>query len=159
MLRHRLTQVVRYLFDRPAPDDLGWAKQMLGPAAKQFEAMSRPDRAHALRVARRFEALDPPGWAIQGALLHDAGKPPGFGLFWRILVVLSPGDRGPSDPPERRPLRRARQIHHWHGLYGAREAESLGLSRETVAFVCHHQDPDQAERIPWIRLFQAIDDD
>ncbi|HEY9857196.1 MAG TPA: hypothetical protein V6D05_15740, partial [Stenomitos sp.] len=87
----RVRQVWDLLTKRVSPEDEAWARSYLqGPELALYDGMQRYDRYHCTTVARRFAALEPPEWALKGALLHDCGKPKGYGLFWRVFVVLFP---------------------------------------------------------------------
>ncbi len=156
----RVRQVVEFLTQHPAPEDERWALEQL-PVALQplYRAMRPYDRYHCTGVARRFALLQPPGWALQGALLHDCGKPRGFGLVARILGVLLPAPDVMADPPARQPLRRIQQVYRWHGEYGARLARSAGLCEEGCELIARHHARDGAPDGTWLTQFQLIDDD
>lgn len=156
----RVRQVVDFLTKRPAPEDERWALDQLPDALRPLYLAMRPyDRFHCTEVARRFARLEPPEWALHGALLHDCGKPAGFGLVARILGVLLPDIRLAPDPPANRPIVRIQQVYRWHGEYGARLARSAGLGEDGCELIACHHARGRATEGSWLARFQDIDDD
>ncbi|MBM3266711.1 MAG: hypothetical protein FJZ01_03595 [Candidatus Sericytochromatia bacterium] len=149
----RLIQVGHYLLSRPTADDLRLAALRLDPAEFEiFAAMGPADQAHGARVADRLVQGGAPPGVVAAGYLHDAGKPPSFGLFWRSFAVLWPDPRPPADPPERAPWKRARQIYHWHGHYAAAALARAGASAEVQALV-------RGEGMgPWADALRTADD-
>lgn len=155
----RVRQVWHYLTKRASRADETWALMHLPEAAHALYLGMKPyDRAHCTAIARCFSCLNPPEWALQAALLHDCGKPANFGLLSRIGAVLAKKRPPPCEPPERQAWKRAQQVYHWHGHYGADLASRAGLAEEACLLIRHHHDPD-AEKALWLEEFQRIDDD
>lgn len=155
----RVRQVWDLLTKRPSADDAAWAEARLTPAEfALYQAMRPYDRYHCTLIARRFAELDPPEWAIRGALLHDCGKPPGYGLIWRVLMVLYGDPTVPSEPRFRSAWRWAQQSYRWHGLYGAQLALAAGLPEDGCTIIREHHAPPSSESA-WLAAFQRIDDD
>lgn len=156
----RARQVWDYLTKRPTFEDEAWARQYLvGAELALYLRMHRYDRYHCTRVARRFAALEPPDWAIKGALLHDCGKPRGYGLIWRILVVVVSNPAIAPEPRARTPWRWAYQLYRHHGRYGAELARQAGLPEAACVIIHEHHHRAQAPEAPWLADFQRIDDD
>lgn len=155
----RVRQVWEYLVLRPTAEDLSWVGTILTPAERAlYDGMSPHDQAHTVKVARKLATLDPPVWALKAALLHDVGKPPGYGLVWRVLVVLFPDREIPPEPRFKQPWRWARQIYRWHGLYGAQMARAAGVPEEGCTIILEHSNKALADQVPWLREFQWADD-
>lgn len=155
----RVRQVWDLLTKRVSPEDAAWARSLLqGAELALYDGMQRYDRYHCTQVARRFAALEPPEWALRAALLHDCGKPRGYGLFWRVFVVLVPDPAIASSPRQSWPWRWAQQLYRWHGLYGAERARSAGLPEEACRLIREHHHREEASE-GWIAEFQRIDDD
>lgn len=144
----RLRQVWFYL--RPAwrAEDLAWAACYLGAAGLAlFEAMGEPDRAHAVRVARRLAAQDAPGWVVEAALLHDCGKPADYGLFWRSAGVILA--RLPWEP-------RGLQIYRRHDAWGLAAARDAGIAPQALALL-EAYNTKQGDQ-PWLIPLTQADD-
>lgn len=155
----RVRQVWEYLVLRPTRADLGWVGEILTPAERAlFEGMSPHDQAHCAKVARKLATKAPPDWALKAALLHDAGKPRGYGLVWRVLVVLRPDRTIPAEPRHTRPWPWALQIYRWHGRYGAEMAAAAGLSEAGCRIIAEHSNKALAHEVPWLAEFQWADD-
>jgi hypothetical protein len=79
----------------PRPPAARWALAHLSPAERSlFDAMSGPDRRHAIGVARdavRLAGGEPvPDAFVAAALLHDVGKiESGLGTFGRVLATVA----------------------------------------------------------------------
>jgi len=87
----RVRQAWWYLWAPLRDEDVRWASSLLDVRlGALFAGMARPDRSHALRVARRVQAAGGDRDLVRAALLHDVGKPAGYGLFWRTVCVLLP---------------------------------------------------------------------
>jgi len=156
----RVRQVWDLLTKRVSPEDEAWARSFLqGPELALYDGMQRYDRYHCTTVARRFAALEPPEWALKGALLHDCGKPKGYGLFWRVFVVLFPDVTIAVAPRQSLPWRWAQQLYRWHGLYGAERAREAGLPEDACAIIRDHHARSGATAEGWVAQFQIIDDD
>lgn len=154
----RVRQVFDVLTKRPTPSDEAWALSHLPESAHElFLGMRAYDRYHCTAIAQRFAELNPPAWALHAALLHDCGKPRTFGLLCRVGGVLAKRIKPPAAPRARVFWKRALQIYHWHGHYGAQAAEMAGLAPEACHLIRQHHDRSQG--VPWLADFQRIDDD
>ncbi len=155
----RVRQVWEYLVLRPKSEDLAWVGMVLTPAERAlFEGMSPHDQAHCAKVARKLSAKSPPDWALKAALLHDVGKPRGYGLIWRVLVVLRPDREIPAAPRLAQPWPWALQIYRWHGLYGAEMAREAGVPESGCRIIQEHGNKSLADEVPWLGEFQWADD-
>ncbi len=155
----RVRQVWEYVVLRPTPADLAWVDTVLTPAERAlYDGMSWHDQAHTAKVARKLATKNPPLWALKAALLHDVGKPRGYGLIWRVLVVLRPDREIPAEPRFTQPWRWACQIYRWHGLYGAQMAAAAGVPEEGCTIILEHSNKALADQVPWLREFQWADD-
>lgn len=155
----RVRQVWDLLTKRVSSEDEAWARsQLQGPELALYDGMQRYDRYHCTTVARRFSALNPPAWALKAALLHDCGKPHGYGLVWRVFVVLFPDPTIQPAPRRALPWRWAQQLYRWHGLYGAERALAAGLPEPACRIIREHHDRSAAAE-EWLAAFQRIDDD
>ncbi len=153
-LQRRVRQVLYYLWVRPDPDDLRRAALLLPPALYGvFLQMTPADQAHGARVARRLARLSAPDHVLAAAYLHDAGKPPGYGLWWRCLMVAFPGDPPDPDRSARSPLARARQTYHHHARHAAEAIAGAGGSVEVIALV------EGIRGTPWLAEFEHADDE
>ena len=149
----RVRQVLYYLFVRPTPEDLRRAALVLPPALYGvFLRMAPADQAHGARVAARLARLAAPEHVLVAAYLHDAGKPAGYGLWWRCAMVVAPGDPPEPDPPAPGPLGRARQTYHHHARRAARAIAGAGGSLAVIALV------EGVPGTPWLAEFERADD-
>ena len=150
-----------WYFVRPGwvPAARAWAAAQLNPAQLAlFDAMRPADRAHAVRVARRLEREDAPAWVLEAALLHDCGKPAGYGLAARSLgVLLAPlATRVPAEPPARG-LDRILQIYRWHDAWGLAAARAAGTSEPALALLASYA--GHGEGAPaWLEPLKRCDD-
>ena len=154
----RVRQVAFYLVGRADAGDERWAEALLNPAQRElFQALARPDRAHALRVARRLEARGAPAYVLEAALLHDAGKPADFGLPGRVLGVLLAGRAAtlPAAPPLAG-LDRQLQIYRWHEAWGLAAAERAGTSLAALALL--RAALGEPGEDAWLAALEAADD-
>jgi hypothetical protein len=156
----RLKQVWYYV----TPEDEGasrdYAAGILNPAQLDlFSAMSRPDQAHAVRVASRLAAQQAPTYVLEAALLHDCGKPRGYNLFWRSAGVLLDGAirHLPKEPPVTGPQRWL-QVYKWHDAYGLDLARAAGTSPEAMALLEAYMAPERQEAPAWLGPLQVSDD-
>lgn len=126
------------------PDDV-WARRRLAPVEFElYRRLSRPERAHAVSVARRLLRSQPqaPGLLVRAALLHDVGKlgAPGF-VLWRVLTHLLP--LAQVDPePRLSGLAGARQARLHHASYGAAMIRAAGGDEAVAVLVERHHDAD-----------------
>ncbi len=150
----RVRQVLYYLCARPSPEDLRRAARLLPPALYGiFLRMTASDQAHGARVANRLARLSAPDQVLTAAYLHDAGKPPDYGLGWRCAMVAFPGDPPEAEPPAGSPLGRARQTYHHHARRAAAAIAAAGGSPETIALV------EGLAGTPWLAEFERADDE
>lgn len=155
----RVRQVWEYLVLRPKPEDLAWVETVLTPSEQAlYRGMSLHDQAHCVKVARKLSTQSPPDWALKAALLHDVGKPRGYGLIFRVLVVLKPDRTIPAEPRFTRPWPWALQIYRWHGRYGAEMAAAAGVPDAGCRIILEHSNKALAGEIPWLAEFQWADD-
>ncbi len=157
----RLRQVWYYLRPGWSAADQGWAAERLTAAQLAlFEAMAVPDRAHAVRVARRLAVEGAPAWVLEAALLHDCGKPRDYGLVARSVGVLLDRVAGdvPADPPAAGG-RRWLQIYRWHDRWGLMAARAAGTSAAAIALLEAYQAGDHGEGAPpWLGPLLRCDD-
>ncbi len=141
----------------PAIADEGWAiGHLLAGEAEIWERMSKPDRRHAIAVARRFCAAQPEAGRpeVAGALLHDCGKvESGLGTFARVGATLWIGAVGPARAGrgDGRIARYAR-----HEPLGAAMLSAAGSDPSTIALVARSADAPALARAA---LIAADDDD
>ncbi|MBI6546189.1 MAG: hypothetical protein HY692_05310 [Cyanobacteria bacterium NC_groundwater_1444_Ag_S-0.65um_54_12] len=134
----RFRQVWQYLFERLTLQDLREAALVLSTEEfALFIRMLPPDQAHGARVARRLSNIGAPHPVMVAAYLHDVGKPEGYGLFWRsMLVVWSSFERKRSFGANTRSRWYwAQQIYHFHPEYGALTLIAAGSAPEVIALV------------------------
>lgn len=139
---HLCRRFIRSL-SRARPDDaaVNWARSTLSEEEfRLWATMSAADRRHALRVARRFAAMDgPPQEAVAGALLHDVGKTlSGLGTVERVVATVL----GPRTARYRAYLD--------HERLGAGLLAAIGSSPVTTELV--------AGRGPWAHSLRLADD-
>ncbi len=137
----------------PARADESWAlEQLLSGEQALWRRMSRPDRRHAVRVARdSVRALGSdraPREVVAAALLHDVGKvESSFGTFARAGVTFAAIALGRSRllswagaaSGNGRPSRRARVgLYLTHDSLGAELLEDAGSKPLTVSWAAEH---------------------
>jgi hypothetical protein len=137
----------------PAPADQSWAlDNLLNGERALWQRMSRPDRRHAVGVARDTIRLLGPDHArqdvIAAALLHDVGKvESSFGTFARAGVTFAAIGFGRSrllrwagEPSAAaRPSRRNRVgLYLTHDRLGAALLEDVGSQALTVSWAAEH---------------------
>jgi hypothetical protein len=134
----------------PPAGDEAWVREVLGPREQDlWRRMSRPDRRHAVGVARRVEralgheATRP---VLAAALLHDVGKIEArLGTYGRVVATLSAKVAGPEMATE---WRRQRGIARRVGLYlhhdrlGGDLLEMAGSDPLTAAWAREHHRPE-----------------
>ena len=116
----------------PSPTDEAWAHaNLLEGERLVFDAMSVPDRRHAVSVARRF--VD--GWPgavrdqVAAALLHDVGKThSGLSTAERVVATLV----GPR-------TRRFRDYHR-HESIGLDMCRRAGSTEQTLSLLAGRAD-------------------
>lgn len=161
----RLSQVAYYVWPDLDEAEEQWALTWLSPTQLGLWAtMSEPDRAHAVRVARRLSRLEAPAWVLEAALLHDCGKPSSYGLVARVLGVLLDRWLGAIPPAPPLPgLRRWLQVYRWHDLYGFEAARSAGTSEPALALLALYADgtipqaPVHPEASSWLEPLMRCD--
>jgi hypothetical protein len=166
---YRVRQFVRAVDSWIRSDDADTtvAARYLPPeAVKLFQAMSRYDRQHALKVV---QALERQGHTdrdlMAAALLHDAGKTVTQGgrvwLWHRVAVVLMhvfwPNLLERLAKGGRQGWRRPFFVQLTHAAISAEAAEHAGCSEVTVDLIRRHEDaPGQADG-PLLAALQAAD--
>ncbi|MEB3195777.1 MAG: hypothetical protein VKP62_01095 [Candidatus Sericytochromatia bacterium] len=165
----RIRQVFWYLWPSASELPAEWAGKGLTPAQRRlFEGMSRPDRAHAIRVATRLAGRQAPAWVLEAALLHDCGKPAWYGLFWRCAgVVLDrwlPDEAESAGEPDPHAPWAGLHIYRWHDALGFAAAEQAGTSPRALELLKHYaqvatpEAPDP-ELSHWLTHLSASDDE
>jgi putative nucleotidyltransferase with HDIG domain len=102
-----------------------------------WRQMSRPDRRHAVGVARRVQAAlgdqaEPP--VLAAALLHDVGKvASGLGTFGRVAATVAGVARSAAREGDGRVARYLR-----HDVLGAEMLAKAGSDPLTVAWAREH---------------------
>ena len=158
----RFRQVGYYLQPRLVPAELAWALGYLNePQQALFKAMASVDRAHAVRVARRLEAQGAPAFVLEAALLHDCGKPKGYGLAGRVLGVLcSRWAKEVPQSPVLKGLERSLQIYRWHDQWGLEAAKAAGTSADALVLLQAYlaADGQTTEAPAWLEPLKRADD-
>ena len=156
----RLRQVLYYLTPEPESASQAFAEAYLQPRQLEvFRAMGRADQAHAVRVARRLVAEEAPRHVIEAALLHDCGKPRGYGLFWRSAGVLAaPLLAGLPKEPPMTGMSRWLQVYRWHDAYGLDLAREAGTSPEAMALLEAYAGGQTREAPAWLEPLKRSDD-
>lgn len=150
----RLRQVLYYVFARPTGQDLRVAARRLPAELFELYRQMRPqDQAHGARVADRLAARGAPDPVVAAGYLHDAGKPGGYGLFWRCAMVLFPGEPPAEADAAKGKLAWARRIYHHHARDAARAVAARGGWAELQALIVG--DPGA----PWLAEFERADDE
>lgn len=157
---NRLRQVLYFLRPSATDADFAWAHGWLNEAQRAlFDGLSLQDRAHLVRVARRLEAQQAPAYALEAALLHDAGKPPGFGLVGRCLgVLLASRLDGLPARPRLGGLRGQLQIYRWHDQWGLEAARGAGTSEAAMALLAAYVAHEKAGAPAWLEPLRRADD-
>lgn len=156
-----------------APDraEQAWVAARLAPAEFElWRRMSRPDRRHALAVARTVAGGLPGGGADRGplvaaALLHDVGKvTAGLGTWARVgaTVIGGLGGRSRAEDWTRRGGPRARiGAYLRHPALGAELCRQAGSDPLVCAWAAEHHLPVARWSVPADvgALLKAADDD
>ena len=115
-----------------------WVAQTLMPGELAlWRQMSRPDRRHAVGVARQVQAslgdqAEPP--VLAAALLHDVGKvASGLGTFGRVAATVAGLARSEARAGDGRVARYLR-----HDVLGAEMLAAAGSDPLTVAWAREH---------------------
>jgi len=154
----RLRQVGYFLWPQLPEGERLWALGQLNSAQQGlFSSMGKSDQAHAVRVARRLAALSSPIWVLEAALLHDCGKPAGFGLLGRCAgVILSPYLKANLKGG----LWRWIEIYRHHDQWGIEAAEKANTSQPALQLLGAAR-PNGAtppeEVAAWLPVFLACD--
>lgn len=166
---YRVRQFVRAVdsWIRSDDGDAAVAARYLPPeAVKLFQAMSRYDRRHVLKVV---QALERQGHTdrdlLAAALLHDAGKTvtqEGRVRLWhRVAVVLMhvswPNLLERLAKGGRQGWRRPFYVQLTHAAIGAEAAEQAGCSEVTVDLIRRHEDAPGQMCDPLLAALQAAD--
>lgn len=139
------------------PDD-EWARRRLERVEFElYRQLSRPERAHAVAVARRLLRGQPQASSllVRAALLHDVGKlgAPGF-VLWRVLTHLLPPAHVEPEP-RLMGLAGARQARVHHAAFGAAMIRAAGGDEAVARLVERHHDTDATGGVA---LLRAADD-
>ena len=152
----------------PRPDEDRWARGLLSEREQQlWSRMSRPDRRHAIAVARRAESVleaDATDPVLVAALLHDVGKTVAdLGAFGRVIATLSAAVAGEDMA---RVWARGRGLTRRVGLYidyptlGVDLLELAGSDPFVVAWSReHHWPPEEWSVDPELGAVLAAADD
>lgn len=157
----RLKQVWHYLTPGAEADSQAFAARYLQPEQMTlFSRMSRPDQAHAVRVAERLVNQAAPPHVVEAALLHDCGKPRGYKLFWRSVGVLVAPLLGELPKEPALPgFQRWLQVYKWHDAYGLDLARAAGTSPEAIALLEAYMTGDDKKEAPaWLGPLKTSDD-
>jgi len=154
-LRHLASRFVGSLWPGgPGVAGEAWAHQWLKPAEVEvWDAMSGPDRRHAVTVARRAAAAfgNPDGAGVArnllaAALLHDVGKSSsGLGVLSRsaaTALALPLGRRRVAACKVGRSGRQRAGRYAAHDEIGAGLLEAAGSDSLVVAWAREHHLPD-----------------
>jgi len=155
----------------PKATDTEWAEgQLLDTEVVLWRTMSRPDRRHAVGVARPVElalgdeATRP---VLAAALLHDVGKTEsGLGTYGRVIATIS-GGVVHRDPETIKAWTRTRGFTRRVGLYlqhpklGGDLLGMAGSDPLTEAWARQHHLPEDAWTVPLPigEALRAADDD
>ena len=155
----------------PRSADRAWAEsQLLDAEVPLWQAMSAPDRRHAVGVARRVEVAlgdEATRPVLAAALLHDVGKSEaGLGTYGRVIATISGGAVG-RDPETIKAWTRTRGFTRKVGLYlqhpklGGDLLGMAGSDGLTEAWAREHHLPEDQWTVPLdIGLaLKAADDD
>ena len=153
----------------PSSADAEWAQaQLLDEEYGVWMRMSRSDRRHAVRVARRVEralgaeAVRP---VVAAALLHDCGKVvSGLGTYGRVVATLSGKLAGMETAiawTETRGFTRRVGLYLEHPRLGADLLGVAGSAPLTVAWTAEHHLPPEEWTVPQAigEALKAADDD
>lgn len=159
-MSNRLKQVWHYLTPAPEAASQAFARRYLAPEQQAlFSAMGRADQAHAVRVAERLLAQGAPAHVLEAALLHDCGKPRGYGLFWRSAgVLVAPLLGAIPRAPRLSGFRRWLQVYRWHDAEGLELARRAGTSPEAMALLEAYADGHEQEAPAWLGPLKTSDD-
>ena len=152
-----------------APDDDAWARRQLLPGeVALWERMSRPDRRHAVEVARRVDdgmSGSAPRAVLAAALTHDVGKvEAGLGTYGRVVATLSGAVAGHDTASlwsARRGFTRRVGLYLRHPELGADMLQLAGSDPLGVAWAREHHLPEEQWTVPvdlGRRLAEADDD-
>ena len=143
---YRASQFWKALTQKPDPDDLAFASQVLSPELMElFLSLQPGEQAHSLHIFKQLTLQgekDPE--LLTAALLHDVGKSRYPMMIWeRVMIVL--GKRlfpvesvkwGQSDPKS---WKRAFVVAEKHPAWGAEMARQSGASPLVVNLIKNHQ--------------------
>lgn len=140
----------------PRPQDEVWARSLLLPAeAELWEEMSRPDRRHAIAVARRIERSLGNGASrpvMAAALLHDVGKiASALGTCQRVVatvIVAAAGYRRSAAWAGRGGWKGRLGLYVTHPQLGAEMLRRAGSDPLTVAWTAEHQSTQRSGDVP-----------
>lgn len=153
----------------PKRSDVMWAESVLLPGEVDlWRMMSRPDRRHAVGVARRVEralGAEATRPVLAAALLHDAGKvDAGLGTYGRVVATLSGIAAGRDTArawSESSGFTRRVGLYLRHPEIGADRLALAGSDPLTVSWAREHHRPSDQWTVPAAvgRALKDADDD
>ena len=169
-LIYRFGQGMRALLSPATPVDLQLASSYLSaPELRAFQAMSRADQLHSLRVLREVLKMveRPPPVLTAAALLHDVGKSRYHLALWqKTLAVLVKSLRPEltdalGEQENLRPWRAPFSVRRHHPRWGGEILRGCHSDARVVWLVERHQRRSTARGdhpcYPLLRLLQAAD--
>jgi putative nucleotidyltransferase with HDIG domain len=144
---YRIRQFWQTLFNKPSPDQLTKAKNVLSPSLFElFQNMQAAEQAHALEV---YQRLCVKGYSdnnlLTAALLHDVGKTRYPLCLWeRVLVVLvqhfAPDMAKRWGAGEPYGFKRALVVAAHHANWGAELTATYGAAPQVIELIQRHHD-------------------
>lgn len=131
----RLKQTYRHLAAEP---DEAIAQHVPPRYRAIVDALSRPDRRHALSTYAKLRAAGAAEDLCLVGLLHDLGKPQGARLWHRVAAVLAP-------ELARRMGGATTRAYLDHAAAGARRARELGLGERVARLIERHHLPPRTD--------------
>jgi hypothetical protein len=153
----------------PGAEAEAWVRTVLQPGEVElWVRMSRPDRRHAVRVARDVQRRlghEPGRPVLAAALLHDVGKADAeLGTYGRVVATLSGRLAGHEFArlwTTRRGFTRKVGLYLLHPELGGDQLALAGSDPLTVAWAREHHLPEDRWTVPahLAHALKAADDD